>query len=151
MKKNDKIAHIFGSLFVLANRIQILGDRIDPEMTIKQWLFIVVVSKFQGNAPTISDIANELGNSRQNVKKMALILEKKGYVTVSKDATDARVNRVSLTQKCDDYFKENDQKGEDFIMELFKDFDEPIVNGMYEGIIRLTNRVIEMEKAYEQE
>lgn len=87
----EKKSHIFGSLFILANRVQILGDKVDPVLSIKQWLLIAAIPQFKSGSPTISDIAKMIGSSRQNVKKMALILEKIGFVRLSKDDNDARV------------------------------------------------------------
>ena len=61
----DEKAYIFGVLFVLANRIQILGDKVDPDLSIKQWLFIAVMSKFTETVPTLTEISMAMGMSRK--------------------------------------------------------------------------------------
>jgi len=33
-------AHILGSVFILANRLQVLGDKFDENLTVKQWLLL---------------------------------------------------------------------------------------------------------------
>ena len=66
MNELKKKAYIFGTIFTLSNKLQVLGDEFDENITTKQWLFIVGVSKFQ-DPPTISEVANFIGYSRQNV------------------------------------------------------------------------------------
>ncbi len=63
----DEKGYIFGALFVLANRVQILGDKVDPDLSIKQWLFIAVMSKFTESVPTLTEISMAMGSSHQNV------------------------------------------------------------------------------------
>lgn len=151
MNKDDKQAYIFASMFAIANRMQLLGDKLDINITIKQWLFLAVVSKSENKAPTISEIARQAGYSRQNVKKMALILEEKGLVEIKKDPSDARINRVSLTKKCLDYFTENEYKGVDFITRIFKDFDDTTLDGLYQGLQHLSETINVLEREYYEE
>ena len=35
--------YIFGALFVFANKLQLIGDRLDPNITMKQWLLVAVL------------------------------------------------------------------------------------------------------------
>lgn len=39
MNELEQQANIFGTIFVLSNRLQVLGDAFDKNITIKQWLF----------------------------------------------------------------------------------------------------------------
>ncbi len=151
MKKDEKQAFIFASMFVIANRMQLLGDKLDLNITIKQWLFLAVVSKSDGKAPTITEIARLAGYSRQNVKKMAVILEKEGLVTITKDDFDARINRVSLTQKCNDYFAENEYKAMELITRLFADFDASTLDGLYQGVLQLSKSIMALECENDEE
>lgn len=76
MNDIEKKAYIFGGILTLANRLQALGDKLDENVTLKQWLLIAVILKSGRSSPTISEVAKLVGNSRQNVKKMAGLLEK---------------------------------------------------------------------------
>jgi DNA-binding MarR family transcriptional regulator len=141
---NEK-AHIFGSIFIIANRLQVLGDKFDKNITIKQWLLLIGILKSNTTSPTVSEVASFIGNSRQNVKKMALILEKKGFIRFEKDPKDARILRVSLTDKCEAYFKKRENRELDFFEKLYEDFDTELVKGLNDGITRLEENIIRME------
>jgi len=148
MNDIEEKAHIFGSVFILANRLQVLGDKFDGNLTIKQWLLLVGILKNSGDSPTISEIASFIGNSRQNVKKMALILEKKGFLNLEKDLKDARILRISLTGKCQDYFKQRENRELEFFEKLYDGFDTVLIKGLDNGILKLEENIISMEKQY---
>ncbi|MNO44902.1 transcriptional repressor MprA [compost metagenome] len=150
MKHSGREEYIFGNMFVLANRLQVLGDKVDPNITIKQWLFIAIISKCEDRWPTISEISTMIGNSRQNVKKMAVILEKQGFVKLMKDCMDARIIRVSLTKKCRDYFEKREEIENLFMDKLFNGFDEELLKGLYNGLVKLSGNIVEMENQNEQ-
>lgn len=144
-------AYIFGSIFTTANRLQILGDKFDEHLTTKQWLLIASI-KQKGNAtPTISEVSHQIGNSRQNVKKMASILEKAGFLSLEKDKNDARILRIRLTEKCINHFIQREQRELDFIEQLFTGFDTHVVTGLCEGLSKLADNIIEMETQYVKE
>ncbi|MDF2586216.1 MAG: MarR family transcriptional regulator [Anaerocolumna sp.] len=139
---------IFGGIFVLANRLQLVGDKFDEHITVKQWLLLACISKYKDIKPTLSDVAKQIGNSRQNVKKMALILEREGFLTISKDHNDARILRISLTEKCDNYFKEREEKELQFINEFFYSMDDEMIKNLYQGITKLSENISRMELNY---
>ena len=60
------------------NKLHAIFDRYN-EMTSKQWLLMATTTSFT-DAPDLSMLAKVMGCSRQNVKKLALSLEKQGYV-----------------------------------------------------------------------
>ena len=116
-------AYIFGSFFVLSNKLQILGDQMDKKLTVKQWLFLAGITKCESNAPTLSELAARIGSSRQNVKKMAVILEKQGFIVMNRDDKDARMIRVSMTDFCKEYLGKREQIELFFIKEVFEGFE----------------------------
>ena len=83
-------AFIYAAIHTLANRLQVIGDKIDPALSTKQWFVLAAVSKFKDKPPNIGDIADVLGTSRQNIKKMANILERQGFLRMEKDKNDLR-------------------------------------------------------------
>jgi DNA-binding MarR family transcriptional regulator len=142
----QKKAYIFGTLFVLANRLQALGDALDDKITLKQWLFITVIVKSEKQALTITELAQLIGTSRQNVKKMAAILEKDGFITFEKDSSDARILRVALTEKCKNHFAKRGDLEIDFITKLFERMDNDTLDKIAEGFGILMKNISEMEK-----
>lgn len=142
-------AFIFGSIFTLSNRLQVLGDKFDENITIKQWLLLAAISKNKELSPTISEVANMIGNSRQNVKKMSLILEKEGFLKLAKDNEDGRVIRIRLTNKCQEYFKQREKREDKFIEELFQDFDFNEVQVIKNAMTKFNKNIEIMERQYD--
>lgn len=145
MDLKEQQAYILGAFLTLANRLQVLGDQLDEKITMKQWLLIAVILKSGSPAPALSDLAAMIGSSRQNVKKMALLLEKQGFVTLSKDEKDARILRVRLTEECMVYFAGRNREEEQFMDDLFQDFDAELTSGLFTGLTKLTDNITRME------
>src|SRR5690554_262703 len=76
----EKKAHIFGGLFLLANRLQALGDGLDDKITLKQWLFIASIIGSEQVSLAITELANYIGTSRQNAKKWPPFLRKRALL-----------------------------------------------------------------------
>ncbi|OQB25622.1 MAG: Transcriptional repressor MprA [Firmicutes bacterium ADurb.Bin182] len=141
-------AYIFGTIFTLANKLQVLGDEFDKNITTKQWLFILGVSTFR-EPPMISELANFIGYSRQNAKRIAAALQKSGYITISKDENDARALRIELTPKCREYFKKRDKREIEFLEKLFTGFDAESTHSLYKGLIRLELNIKDLMRSDE--
>jgi len=130
-------AFIFGSIFTLSNRLQILGDRLDRNLTVKQWLLLAGIHNCRNSSPSISEVAIIIGNSRQNVKKMLVKLENLGFVKIQNDPNDARAQRIEMTEKCLDYLKQRERKEIDFLERLFAGFQPSELHELVRGITRL--------------
>jgi len=140
MNELQKKAYIFATIFTLSNRLQTLGDEFDKNFTTKQWLFIVAVSRFK-EPPTITEVANFIGYSRQNAKRIAADLEKAGHIMLQKDENDARALRITINPQCMEYFKKRDKREIEFLEQVFTGFDEELTNNVYEGIVKLEQNV----------
>lgn len=149
MENLEEKAHVFGEIFIMSNRLQVLGDKFDENLTLKQWLLLVGILKNDVASPTISEVASFIGNSRQNVKKMAVILEKKGFLTLDKDTKDARILRLSATSKCKIYLKQRENKELEFFEKLYEGLDTNLITGLNNGVTKLAENIVEMEKQYE--
>jgi DNA-binding MarR family transcriptional regulator len=147
----EEKAYIFGAIFTLSNKLQFLGDKIDAKLTVKQWLFLAGVLKCDSDAPTLSEIAARIGSSRQNVKKMALILEKQGFVLMEKDDRDARALRIRLTDACKAHLKQRERAESRFIEALFCNYEAKELSLLSEGLKKLEKNVKEMGLKYDEE
>ncbi|NLT58976.1 MAG: MarR family transcriptional regulator [Clostridiales bacterium] len=96
----------------------------DPQLSVKQWLFLAGVLRCADGAPTLSEVAAQIGSSRQNVKKTALILERQGFVSLERDAADARLLRIRLTGACFAHLRRREAMERRFIEELFSGIGE---------------------------
>jgi DNA-binding MarR family transcriptional regulator len=145
----DKQRYIFGSLFLLANKMQVIGDQYlgKDHMTTKQWFLTVMISQFRDNPPTLSEVAELMGSSRQNVKQLALKLEEKEFLKIEKDEQDARAIRLKLTEKSQAFWEKRQDQDNQFIMELFDSFSEEEMNTMTNSLGKLTEKIEEMGKS----
>jgi DNA-binding MarR family transcriptional regulator len=143
MKELEKKAYIFGTIFTLANKLQVIGDQFDKNITTKQWLFILGVSVFK-EPPMISELANFLGYSRQNAKRIASDLSEAGFVRIVCDSLDARALRIELTSKSREYFKKRDKREIEFLERLFTGFDSQQTDHLFDGIIKLEKNIKEV-------
>jgi DNA-binding MarR family transcriptional regulator len=92
-------AQLFGSAFVL---VQHLGRRMDGLLaplgvTTRQWLLLAVLSR-SDRPLSLTEAAARYGSSRQNVKSIALGLERAGYLGLEPDPADARTVRLHLRE-----------------------------------------------------
>lgn len=146
MDEINKEKFIFGSLFLLANRLQVIGDRWDTDITMKQWFLIAMISQFGDTPPKLSEVAEFMGSSRQNVKQLALKLEERGLMNIEKDKADNRVIRLKLTEACEVFFKNREDRENYFLKELYKDFSEEEIDNLYKGMYQLGESVFRMDE-----
>lgn len=140
MNELEHKASIFGIIFKLSNNLQVLGDEFDKNITIKQWLFIVGVSKLH-ESPTISEVANFIGYSRQNAKRIAAVLQEKGYIKIQKDKKDARALRIQLTPACTEYFKKRNESEIEYLEKVFAGFNAELTRNVLRGLVLLDKNI----------
>lgn len=136
-KKMDKRLIIYTNIFLMSNRLQTIMDSQIEGVTTKQWLFLIMLGLFE-ESPQLKETADACSTSHQNAKQIALKLEKKGFVQIEKDERDGRARRIRKTAKGEAILAKIKGQGEQFINEMFRDFE-------YEEILEL-NRL--MEKLY---
>lgn len=111
--------YLFGSIFLLANRLQTLGDGYLEEVTLKQWLLLIMIHVMDRDQPSVTEVADFMGSTRQNVRKMLEVLEGKSFVTLSANSLDRRTLSVALTPKTEQLFVRFQAKGDAFLDRLF--------------------------------
>lgn len=134
------MANVVGSLFLLTNRLQTVMDR-DFEkkgLTTKQWFMMAVISKLFTSPPKLSDVASSMGSSYQNVKQIALKLEKSGYVTLEKDPKDQRVIRITMVPHYENFWEEQVEEDVALLESLFDHFTASEVSQFVDYIERLS-------------
>jgi DNA-binding MarR family transcriptional regulator len=144
----DKQKYIFGSIFLIANKLQVLGDQYfaDDDMTTKQWLMTVMISQFHDESPTLTEVAELIGSSHQNAKQIAVKLEKKGFLIIEKDDRDGRAIRLRLTEKCNSFWEKRTEKDDHYIVELFKDLSQEETKVMCRGMEKLYDKIERMKE-----
>ena len=134
---------IFSSIFVLQNRMQTAGEKLQTQISMKQWLLLAMTACCP-EPRTLTNIGNLMGCSRQNVKKLALALEKKGFVHLQLSNNNSVL--VELTEKVQRYTEEIGERQMKALSLLFSDFSEEeieqlffLYSKLYTGLERVEN------------
>ncbi|HEX3028570.1 MAG TPA: MarR family transcriptional regulator [Clostridia bacterium] len=139
----NKQAFIFANLFLIANKMQVVCDQYLEKsgLTTKQWFLIAAVQQFREEPPTLSEVGLLIGSSRQNVKQLALKLEKNGFLKMEQDF---RAVRLILTDKCHDFWGKREIQDERYIADLFKYLGEEDIESMSDNLRRVLKRLDEV-------
>ncbi|MCX7711471.1 MAG: MarR family transcriptional regulator [Clostridia bacterium] len=126
LEKLDKKYFIFGTMLLAANKMQTLLDRelAPSDITAKQWFLTSSIKYLFEEPPTLNELSKAMGNSHQNVKQVALKLEKKGFLKMEKDLKDSRAIRLKLTEKNHEFWSRNPEGPENFLSRIFSDLSE---------------------------
>lgn len=130
MSRTENEEYIIGSVSLISNKIMKFGDSIFPDITYRQWFLLMMISKMESQEKSINSIAEFVGTTRQNVKKMLVPLEKKGYVIIAKSSSDARALRVELAEKTYQYFSENDEPTIRETNKMFSTFSDEEIDSL---------------------
>jgi len=146
LERMEDRTFVFGSLFVVANRLETLLDRAFEVygITSKQWLLLITVQSLFAEPPTISQLAAAMGTSHQNVKQIAKNLERNGFVRLEKDPRDARSTRLFLTDACMAFAEETRQAGEQFMREAFSGVPDEDARGARNTLLTLWQNTLKM-------
>lgn len=123
---------IFSELFILQNKIQTKFDKILGDITSKQFIILVIVYSFP-HPPSLTEVAKHAGCSRQNVKKVVAVLEKKGYVSFVSEK-ETRAVRIVLEQKFYDFYEVFMKKSETGLSDLFQGMSKTEIEGLFSSL-----------------
>lgn len=116
---------LFGGTFVLANKLQLLGDKVVKGLTTKQWFLLAnLIDLSKSETATVSKLAEVMDSSRQNTARMLESMEKEGLVTVKQSDSDKRTRIVSITAHGLTIAKESEISSQGFLSEVFDGISE---------------------------
>ena len=143
---------VFGSLFVTANLLETLLDRAFASygITSKQWLLLITIQSLFQEAPTVSQVAAAMGSSHQNIKQVALNLERRGFLRLEKSEQDARVTRLVVTDACRAFAEETQQAGEAFMKEAFSGVSGEDAHGARNTLFALWQNALNLKQQDDQ-
>jgi len=121
--------YVFEAILLLANKLQIWGDGLLKGLTVKQWFLLLFISQMNTTEPTVNQIAEYTGTSRQNTKKMLEHLHEQGFVAINPSSADGRALSVKLTLKSGAYFRENAGFALTAVSELFSGLPDADLGG----------------------
>lgn len=137
---------LFAGIFIQENRLHAVYDRYN-QMSCKQWLLMAVCNAFE-TPPDLSTLASAMGCSRQNVKKLALNLEKEGYITLEKSPEDGRALCVRKTEKGLQFSKNNAELGDQVHDAIFREFTEEEIAQYYQLSIKMMHGIDHLEEFF---
>ncbi|MCP4134781.1 MAG: MarR family transcriptional regulator [bacterium] len=142
----QKITEIFGFIFLLEKRWEYIADReLAPRgLTTKQWLMLAVIVHLFDSAPTIQEVAAQLNSSHQNVKAMALLLEKQGLLSIERDPLDRRKLRLYTTEENERFWEQSTEKDLAFITGLLDGLSMEEIDLLHMLIMKVGNRAQEI-------
>ncbi len=147
--RNSMERLIFSSIFIHQNKMQTACDKLDSEITMKQWLLLAVVSTFE-KPLTLSEIGEIMGCSRQNVKKLANSLEKKGFIKSIPKEFDNRATCILLDKKMNEYILRVGEMQDNVLKILFEDFSEEEIRQYFYLVSKMYSSIEKVEKYTEE-
>lgn len=139
---------LFAGIFIQENKLHAVYDRYN-DMSCKQWLLMAVCNAFD-TPPDLSTLAEAMGCSRQNVKKLALHLEKDGYITLEKSPKDARALCVKKTAKGLEFSKQSTKLGDEVHDAIFREFTEEEISRYYELSVKMMHGIEHLEEFFKE-
>lgn len=110
---------IYGMLFSLSNRIQTIGDKEFKDITMKQHFLMIALEMFE-QPPTLKEMGELIGCSYQNVKRMAVHLQREGYLNIEQDILDKRKLLLVSTGKFQKLGQVQRERTIEFMDNLYK-------------------------------
>jgi len=137
---------IFNTLFIATNKLQTLFDHRIPVVSLKQFILLSTVR--QAAEPlTFTQLGELLGCSRQNIKKLADALVKKGLISLQPSPSDARAVCITPTEQADGFFQNIFPVYQEELKYLFEVYSQDeidtlfsLLNRLFAGIDRLERR-----------
>ncbi len=142
-----RIQAIFSSIFILQNRMQTAGEKLQTEISMKQWL-LLAMTECCPEPRTLTNVGNLMGCSRQNIKKLALALKKKGFVRLLLGGNNSV--RIELTDKVNEYAVEMGERHLQSLKLLFADFSEEEIGQLFHLYAKLYAGMERVEKYAEE-
>ena len=93
--------------------------------------------------PTVTELARELGITQQGASKAVAELERLGYVERRRDAGDARVRRLALTERAHDVIEVARRTRQEFERELEGEVGADAL-GAARGVLTVATRVLDV-------
>lgn len=136
---------IFSTLFIAGNKLQTLFDKNIPEVSLKQFMLLSIVR--QAKEPmTFTQLGSLLGCSRQNIRKLADVLVKKGFITIGQSPSDTRAMCICPTEKVNDYFQNDFSKYQNELKYLFEVYTDKEIETLFMLLSKLYTGIENLEK-----
>lgn len=141
----NKMKAVFSTLFIAGNKLQTLFDKNIPQISLKQFMLLSIVRQ-SGDPLTFTQAGNLLGCSRQNIKKLADVLLKKGFIEVRQSPADPRAMCIYPTEKVPAYFENDFSAYQKELKYLFEVYTDQEIETLFDLLTRLYAGIDHLEK-----
>ena len=141
----------YATLFSLANKVQVKGDQSLELLTSRQHMAMVAIAHLPEDETTLNNISRKLGTTKQSVKQLITIMEKKGYIDVVPSSKDKRAVNVKITTAGKEALLVVSEKGIFFLEELFNQFSTEELEIMWKLLKKLYSFDGEEHDGFEEE
>ncbi|MDR4994991.1 MarR family transcriptional regulator [Bacillus altitudinis] len=141
----------YGTLFSLANKIQMRGDKFLELLTSRQYMAMIAIAHLPEDETTLNNIARKLGTTKQSAKQLITIMEKKGYIHVVPSRKDKRAINVKITQIGKEVLLVVSEKGIFFLEELFNKLSTEELETMWNLLKKLYSFDGEEQDGFEED
>lgn len=136
---------IFSTLFIAANKLQTLFDNHIPELSLKQFMLLTLVRQSKQQL-TFTQLGELMGCSRQNIKKLAEVLMKKGFVTIEQSPCDSRAMCICPTERVNDFFANDFSEYQEELKYIFEVYTDEEIKTLFELLSKLYAGIDNLEK-----
>jgi DNA-binding MarR family transcriptional regulator len=141
----------YATLFSLANKIQVKGDKYLELLTSRQYMAMVAIAHLPEDETTLNNISRKLGTTKQSTKQLITIMENKGYVNVVPSKKDKRAVNVNITENGKEVLLVVAEKGIFLLEDLFKKFSTEELETMWDLLKKLYSFDGEEQDGFEEE
>lgn len=136
---------IFNTIFIAGNKLQTLFDQRIPEITLKQFM-LLSIARQSAEPLTFTQMGELLGCSRQNVKKLAKILQEKGFVRIEQSPCSTRGMCLRPTPQADAFFKEDFARYRQELRYLFEVYTPEEIETLFTLMAKLYAGIENLER-----
>ncbi len=126
--REGRLKSLFTNLFIQQNRIQTAFEKIEPDISLKQWMLLGITESCP-EPKTLTRVGQLMGCSRQNVKQLADSLAKKGYLSIAKGGS--RSVCLELTESGKQHYEEIYGTRKEFLEQLYCIFNDKEIEKLY--------------------
>jgi len=136
---SQTMADSFGYLFLLSRRFEYITDRVLKRdgLTTKQLLVLIGIGSGFTEPPSVSQVAEFLSTSHQNVKQIATQLERREFIKMVRDENDKRRWLLTLTQKNQEFWNSRFPEHSAAMISLFGSLNPDEIQQFYRLIVKL--------------
>ncbi|MBG9980391.1 MarR family winged helix-turn-helix transcriptional regulator [Facklamia lactis] len=137
-----EIKELFASIFMVEKRLTVVCEKLQAEITMKQWLLLALVMHSEEKL-NFTELGRLMGCSRQNIKKLASTLEEKGFIMFEEGVNNSQY--IHVLDKAYQYGQEMGAKYDQTLAILFQDFSQQEIQSFLKFYQRLTENIEYLE------